>query len=146
MSPHWRIAFRSAAWVSAGALVVGTAIWYLYGGSHAGAFLYGVAMGLLSFASMAATISMLTDRSTPAMMMAVAGSFGARCVFAAVALGIPAYLSLWPVFPMLGGFAMVYLAENVVLLPMMPREVSRTGTKSSGESTEPERVERKVGS
>lgn len=143
MSPHWRIAFRSAAWVSAGALVAGTAIWYLSGASQAGAFLYGVAMGLLSFVSMAATVSMLTDRSTPAMMMAVAGSFGARCVFAAVVLGIPAYLGLWPVFPMLAGFAMVYLAENVVLLPMMPRNVSRSGMKS--ESTESERERRKVG-
>ena len=144
MRPHWRIAVRSAAWVSAGALVAGTAIWYLYGSSYAGAFLYGVAMGLLSFLSMAATVSMLTDRSTPAMMMAVAGSFGARCVFAAVVLGIPAYLSLWPVFPMLGGFAMVYLAENVVLLLMMPRKVSRPGPTSGDESTEPEREERKV--
>jgi hypothetical protein len=143
MSPHWRIAFRSAAWVSAAALVVATAVWYLSGASQAGAFLYGVAMGLLSFVSMAATVSMLTDRSTPAMMMAVAGSFGARCVFAAVALGIPAYLGLWPVFPMLGGFALVYLAENVVLLPMMPRKVSRPELKSSDERAE--RVERKVG-
>lgn len=143
MSPHWRIAFRSAAWVSAAALVVATAVWYLSGASQAGAFLYGVAMGLLSFVSMAATVSMLTDRSTPVMMMAVAGSFGARCVFAAVALGIPAYLGLWPVFPMLGGFAMVYLAENVVLLPMMPRKVSRPELKSSDERAE--RVERKVG-
>jgi hypothetical protein len=123
--------------------VAGTAIWYLSGASQAGAFLYGVAMGLLSFVSMAATVSMLTDRSTPVMMMAVAGSFGARCVFAAVALGIPAYLGLWPVFPMLGGFALVYLAENVVLLPMMPRKVSRPELKSSDERAE--RVERKVG-
>lgn len=143
MSPHWRIAFRSAAWVSAAALVVATAVWYLSGASQAGAFLYGAAMGLLSFVSMAATVSMLTDRSTPVMMMAVAGSFGARCVFAAVALGIPAYLGLWPVFPMLGGFALVYLAENVVLLPMMPRKVSRPELKSSDERAE--RVERKVG-
>ena len=143
MSPHWRIAFRSAAWVSAAALVVATAVWYLSGASQAGAFLYGVAMGLLSFVSMAATVSMLTDRSTPVMMMAVAGSFGARCVYAAVALGIPAYLGLWPVFPMLGGFALVYLAENVVLLPMMPRKVSRPELKSSDERAE--RVERKVG-
>ena len=143
MSPHWRIAFRSAAWVSACALVAAAAVWYLSGVSEAGAFLYGVAMGLLSFVSMAATVSMLTDRSTPAMMMAVAGSFGARCVFAAVVLGIPAYLGLWPVFPMLAGFAMVYLAENVVLLPMMPRKVSRAGTNS--ESSESERERRKVG-
>ena len=143
MSPHWRIAFRSAAWVSACALVAAAAVWYLSGVSEAGAFLYGVAMGLLSFVSMSATVSMLTDRSTPAMMMAVAGSFGARCVFAAVVLGIPAYLGLWPVFPMLAGFAMVYLAENVVLLPMMPRKVSRAGTNS--ESSESERERRKVG-
>ena len=40
-----------------------------------------------------------------------------RSGFVAVALGIPAYLDLWPVVAMLGGFAGVYLAENAVLLP-----------------------------
>ncbi len=145
MSAHRRIAFRYAAWVAAGAIVAGAGIWFLYGASHAGAFLYGVAMGLLSFISMAATVSLMSGRSTAAMMMVGAGSFGARCVFAAVVLGIPAYLSLWPVFAMLCGYAVVYLAESVVLLPMMPRKVSRPEAKSNDEGSKRERGERKVG-
>ena len=44
-------------------------------------------------------------------------SFAGRCLLAAGALGVPAYLGLWPVLPMLGGFAGVYLAENIVLMP-----------------------------
>ena len=46
-------------------------------------------------------------------VMIGAGSFVARLVFAAAVLGIPAYLELWPVLPMLAGFAGVYVAENV---------------------------------
>jgi len=145
MSAHWRLAFRYAAWVSAGAVLAGAAIWFLYGVSYAGAFFYGVAMGLLSFVSMAVTVSLMTGRSTAAMMMVGAGSFGARCVFVAVALGIPAYLSLWPVLAMLGGFAAVYLAESIVLLPMMPRKISRPDGKSGDKGSEREKAERKVG-
>lgn len=136
MSAHWRIAVRYAAWVSAVAVLAGAGIWFLYGPSYAGAFIYGVAMGLLSFVSMAGTVSLMTGRSTAVMMMIGAGSFGARCVFAAVVLGIPAYLGLWPILAMLGGFAVVYLAESIVLLPMMPRKVSRSEKKKE---------ERKVG-
>ncbi len=40
-----------------------------------------------------------------------------RYGFVVAALGIPAYLGLWPVLTMLGGFAAVYLAENILLLP-----------------------------
>jgi hypothetical protein len=141
MSEHWRITVRYAALMSAGALVAGAAIWPLYGASHAGAFLYGVAMGLLSFVSMAVTVSMLTGRSAAAMMALGAGSFGARCVFAAVVLGIPAYLSLWPVLAMLGGFAVVYLAEIVLLLLLMPRKLSTPDEHDSGQ----EEARRKVG-
>ena len=50
-------------------------------------------------------------------MMVGAFSFAGRCLLAAGALGVPAYLGLWPVLPMLGGFAGVYLAENIVLMP-----------------------------
>jgi hypothetical protein len=145
MSAHWRITVRYAALVSAGALVAGSAIWLLYGASHAGAFLYGVAMGLLSFVSMAVTVSMLTGRSAAAMMTLGAGSFGARCIFAAVTLGIPAYLSLWPVLAMLGGFAGVYLAENVLLLLMMPRKISRPDANNRENNPGQEEAQRKVG-
>jgi MFS family permease len=144
MKPHWRIAIRYVVLVSVGALVAGVAIWLSYGASYAWAFIYGVAMGLLSFASMAVTVSMLTERSTAAMMLG-AGSFVARCVFAAVTLGIPAYLSLWPVLAMLGGFAVVYLAENVLLLLMMPRKISRPNAKNRENKPGQEGAQRKVG-
>jgi hypothetical protein len=73
-------------------------------------------------------------------MVICAASFVARYGFVAVALGVPAYLSLWPVVPMLVGCAGVYLAENVVLLPGVMR-VER------GDAGRPvrERVERRVG-
>jgi hypothetical protein len=145
MKPHWRIAIRYVALVSAGALVAGVAIWLSYGASYAWAFIYGVAMGLLSFASMAVTVSMLTGRSSAATMMLGACSFVARCVFAAVTLGIPAYLSLWPVLAMLGGFAVVYLAENVLLLLMMPRKISRPNAKNRENKPGQEGAQRKVG-
>ena len=138
MSAHWQLAVRYAAWVSAGAALVGAVVWFLYGGPYAGAFLFGVGAGLLSFVSTALTVSLLTWRSTVVGVMVGGASFGARCGFAAAVLGVPAYLELWPVLPMLGGFAGVYLAENAILLPGVSMTVSSSDTGR-------ERVERKVG-
>ncbi len=134
MSAHWRLALWYAAWVSAGAALVGAVIWFLYGGAYAGAFLYGVSVGIVSFVSIALTVSLLTECPKAFGMMVGAASFGARYGIAAVALGVPAYLNLWPVGFMLGGFAGVYLAENVVLLPRVlmvkpGHSVSRTSRK-----------------
>jgi hypothetical protein len=56
---------------------------------------------------------LFAGRSMAAGVLIGAGSFVARLVFAAAVLGIPAYLELWPVVPMLVGFAGVYVAENV---------------------------------
>ncbi len=117
MSAHWRLALRYAAWVSVGAGVLGAGIWPLYGPAHAGAFVYGVVVGLISFVSTALTVSLITGSSTAGGMAVGAVSFAARLGFAAGALGIPAYLGLWPVVAMLVGFVAVYLAENVALLP-----------------------------
>ncbi len=119
MSGHWRLAVRSAAWVVALAVPVAVAVSYFYGAAHAGAFVYGVGTGISSFVSTALTVSLLVGRSMKGGMMIGAASFGARYGFAAGALGVPAYLGLWPVVAMLSGFAGVYLAENVVLLPMV---------------------------
>ena len=123
MSDHWRLALRFAAWVSVGAALVGVGVWTLYSGAHAGAFLFGAGAGLLSFVSTALTVSLLTGRSTVVGMMVGGASFGVRCGFAAAVLGVPAYLELWPVLPMLGGFAGVYLSENAILFPAMSRAV-----------------------
>jgi len=117
MSTHWRLAVWYAAWVSAGAALTGAVIWFLYGGAYAGAFLYGACVGMASFVSTALTVSLLTGRSKAFGMMIGAASFVVRYGFAAIALGVPAYLDLWPVVAMLAGFAGGYLAENVVLLP-----------------------------
>jgi hypothetical protein len=117
MSPHWRLALWYAAWVSAGAALVGAVIWFLYGEAYAGAFLYGVSVGVVSFVSTALTVSLLMGYSKAFGVMIGAASFVARYGFVAVALGVPAYLALWPVVAMLVGCAGVYLAENVVLLP-----------------------------
>ncbi len=138
MSPHWRLAFRYAAWVSAGAALVGAVVWFLYGEAYAGAFLYGASVGMVSFVSTALTVSLLTGRSKAVGVMIGAASFVTRYGFAAVALGVPAYLELWPVVAMLLGFAGAYLAENVVLLPgvlMVKRDVG---------SSVRERAERRV--
>ena len=140
MSPHWRLAIRYAAWAAAGAVVVGAVVWILYGEAYAGGFLYGVGVGIVSFVSTAFSVSMLTGRSKASDMMICAASFVARYGFVAAALGVPAYLSLWPVVPMLVGCAGVYLAENVVLLPGVMR-VERGG---AGRPVR-ERVERRIG-
>ena len=117
MSAHWRLAWRYAAWVSAGAVVLGAGIWALYGSVHAVAFVYGVAVGLISFVSTALTVSLITGSSTAGGVAVGAASFVARLGFAAGALGVPAYLELWPVVAMLVGFVAVYVSENVALLP-----------------------------
>ncbi len=105
------------------------AIFYFYGAAQAGAFVYGVGTGILSFFSTALTASLMPGSSTMHGMAMWAGSFLVRYGFVAVALGVPAYLGLWPVVAMLGGFAGVYLAENVVLLPGAMKMVSNPGAK-----------------
>ena len=115
------------------AVPVGVAIFYLYGGTFALSFLYGVGTGIASFASTALTVSLMVGRSRTGGLVVGGLSFVARYGFAAVALGVPAYVGLWPVLPMLGGFAGVYLAENVVLLPGVVR-ATRSARRGAGRS------------
>jgi hypothetical protein len=145
MSAHWRLALRYAVWVSVGAVLVGMVIWPLYGGAHAAALLYGVGMGLVSFVSTALTVSLLTGRSTAVGVMIGAATFAGRCGFAATVLGIAAYLDLWPVVPMLVGFAGVYLAENIALLPAVPKKMSTLGAEHDVGNPVREEAERRVG-
>jgi hypothetical protein len=120
-------------------------IWPLYGGAHAAALLYGVGMGLVSFVSTALTVSLLTGRSTAVGVMIGAASFAGRCGFAAAVLGIVAYLDLWPVVPMLVGFAGVYLTENIALLPAVPKKMSTLGAEQGVGNPVREDAERRVG-
>jgi hypothetical protein len=103
-------------------------VWFLYGAVYAGVFLYGVGMGAVSFLSIAATVSMLTAPSKVWQGLGMT-FFAARYGFMAAALGIPAFIGLWPLAPMLFGFAAVYVAENVVLLPGVSRVLGSTRSK-----------------
>jgi len=143
MSAHWRLALRYASWVSVGATLIGAVVWFLFGAAHAGAVLYGVGVGIVSFVSTALTVSLLTGGSKAAGMVIGTASFAARLGFASGALGVPAYLDLWPVVAMLAGFVGVYLAENVVLLPGVL--LGRAGAGRDVGRAVRERVERRVG-
>ena len=137
MSGHWRLALRCAAWMVALAIPAGVAVYYFYGGAHAGAFLYGVGVGIVSFVSTALTVTLLMGRSTMGGMLVGGSSFGVRYGFAAGALGVPAYVGLWPVVAMLGGFVAVYVAETVVLVPWALRAISGPGAgRPVGEGVE----------
>ncbi len=126
------------------AVPVAVMIFYFYGMAHAGAFLYGAGTGILSFASTALTASLMPGSSTVHGVMLWAGSFLARYGFVAVALGVPAYLGLWPVVAMLAGFAGVYLAENAVLLPGVMKATSNMDAKRGAEHPVGEGAERRV--
>jgi len=112
MSDHWRLALRYAAWLLGAAVLISVALLFFYGADHAWSFFYGAAAAVLSFVSTALTISLFAGRSMAAGLMIGAGSFVLRLAFAAAVLGIPAYLGLWPVVPMLLGFVGVYVVEN----------------------------------
>jgi F0F1-type ATP synthase assembly protein I len=105
MSDHWRLALWYAAWLLGLAALISAALFLVYGGVHAWSFLYGAGAAVLSFVSTALTISLFAGRSMAAGVMIGGASFVVRLVFAAAVLGIPAYLGLWPVVPMLAGFA-----------------------------------------
>jgi hypothetical protein len=136
MSELWWVALRYAAWILAAAVVISGALLLLYGAGHAWSFFYGAGMAILSFVSTALTISMFAGRSMAAGVMIGAGSFVARLVFAAAVLGIPAYLGLWPVVPMLAGFAGVYVAENVAATVRVARTRNEPSAKPGDKARE----------
>ncbi len=144
MSDHWRLAVRGAALMVVLAVPVAGAVSYLYGAAHAGAFVYGVGTGILSFVSTALTVSLMPVNSTVHGVVMWACSFLVRYGFVAVALGVPAYLGLWPAVAMLGGFAGVYLAENAVLLPGVMKATSNPSAKRGGARPVGEGVERRA--
>ena len=144
MGSHWKLAVRYTTWTTAFAVLIGGVVWYYYGNSYAAALLYGVFVGLVSFVSTALSVSLITGRSELLRALG-AMSFFLRYGFVAVALGVPAYFGLWPVVAMMAGFAGVYLAENVVLLPGVARMMSKASeSKRRVVDPEGEEVERRV--
>ena len=141
MSPHWKLALTYAVAVSTFSALISLVVLLIYGGGHSVALLYGAFVGILSFVSTAFTVSLLTESSTSAGMIIGGGSFAARLGFATVALGIPAYLNLWPSVIMLAGFAAVYLAENVLLVPVL---LGKGSASIGGAQISDERIERRT--
>jgi hypothetical protein len=99
----------------------------------------------LSFLSTALTISLFAGRSVAAGVMIGAGSFVVRLIFAAAVLGIPAYLGLWPVVPMLAGFAGVYVAENVAAAVRVAKTRNEPSAKLGAPGSPREGAGRRVG-
>ncbi len=123
MSTHSRLALRGAALAILLALPAGVAVWYYLGRAETFAFVYGVGVGILGFASIALTVSLLTVRPSGVRILLGVASYGGRLAFALVAVGVPVYLGSWPVLPMLCGLVGVYVVENVSLLKMAPRSM-----------------------
>ena len=129
MSIHSRLALTGAALALALALPVGGAVWYYFGQAQTVSFLYGVGVGVVGFASIALTVSLLTVRPSGVRILLGVASYGARLVLVVAAVGVAVYLDAWPVLPMLCGLAGVYVVENVLLLKMAPTSI-RTGDAS----------------
>jgi hypothetical protein len=123
LSTHSRLALRGAALALLLALPAGVAVWYYFGRAETLSFVYGVGVGILGFASIALTVSLLTVRPSGVRILLGVASYGGRLAFALVAVGVPVYLGTWPVLPMLCGLVGVYVVENVSLLKMAPRSI-----------------------
>jgi hypothetical protein len=124
LSTHWRLAAGGAAVAGLISLLAAGTIWYHFGGTHAGAYLYGVGVGVVCFTSIAVTAALLGGRiSGDRIVLGLAVYFG-RLAFAAVGLGVPIYLGSLPAVPLLCGFAGVYVVENVVLLVGAPAKMA----------------------
>jgi hypothetical protein len=145
MSDHWRVALRYSAWIFAAAVVISGLLLLIYGAAHAWSIFYGAGTAVLSFVSTALTISMFAGRSVAAGVLIGAGSFVVRLAFAAAVLGIPAYLGLWPVVPMLAGFAGVYVAENVAATMRVARSRRNPSAEPGVTGSAREGAGRKVG-
>jgi hypothetical protein len=116
MSAHWRLALGGAAATAVMSLGAAAVVGYYFGAVYAGAFLYGAGIGLVSFTSIAITAWLLGgELSGERVLLGVAVYFG-RLVFVVVAVAAPIFLASWPALALIGGFAGVYVVENVLLL------------------------------
>ncbi len=121
MSTHSRLALRGATLAPALAIPVAGAVWHYFDGAHAVSFLYGVGVGVVGFASIALTVTLLTVRPSGVRILLGVASYGARLVLVVAAVGVAVYADAWPVLPMLCGLAGVYVVENLLLLKMAPK-------------------------
>ncbi len=137
MSAHWRLAAGGATATVLISLLAGGLVWYYFGGAYAGAYVYGAGIGVVCYTAIALTAALLGGRLSGDRIVLGLLVYVGRLVFAAVGLGLPMYLADWPALAMLGGFAGVYVVENVVLLIGAPRTIGGTSAvRSVGEGVE----------
>lgn len=110
------MALGGAVALLAVALPAVAGIAYYFGGPEAWSFLYGVVVGLVTFATIAFAVTMVFGPATELRRLVGAFIYVGRFAFAAAAILVPVSLGLWPVVPMLCGFVGVYIVENVFLL------------------------------
>lgn len=123
MRAHSSLAVRGTILTLVFALLASLVFVYYLDRADAVALLYGVGVGLLSFASIAVTVSMLTVRPTGGRVLFGGALYVGRLVFAAAAVLVPVYVWAWPALPILGGLAGVYAVENVVVLLLASKSV-----------------------
>lgn len=112
----WRLAAGSSIAMAVVAAPSSGAVAYYFGGMEAWAFLYGVAVGFVTFVSIAAVVSLILRRPSESRMMLGFTIYLGRLMFAAVALAIPLFLGLLPVLSVVCGLVTAYVVENVALL------------------------------
>jgi hypothetical protein len=123
LSIHSRLALKGAAIALALTVPIVAVVWYYTDRAHAVSFVYGVGVGVVGFASIALTVSLMTVRPTGLRVILGFASYAGRLVLVVAAVGVPAYLKAWPVVPMLCGLAGIYAVENVLILTMAPKSV-----------------------
>ena len=116
MSTHWRLALGGAAATAVMSLGAAAVVGYYFGTVYAGAFLYGAGVGLVSFTSIAITAWLLGGKMLGVTFLSGLPRTSDGSIFAGVAVGVPIYLASWPAVSLIGGFAGVYVVENVLLL------------------------------
>lgn len=135
MTSLWRLTAVGVAAIAAVAMPSVAVVYYYLGASNAGAFLYGVGVGAVVFATIALSVALITGRGSPLRMLLGAVVYVGRLGIAAVAIGVPVWTEGWPLLPVFFGFAGVYVVENVAILVMLGRR-SGAGNRWRGEDRE----------
>jgi hypothetical protein len=116
LSAHWRLAVWGAALAAAFSLLGSLSVYYYFDAAHAAGYLYGAAVGVVCFTSIAVTAWLLGGPMAGDRIALGTIVYFGRLMLAAAGLGVPLYLGTWPALATLGGFAGVYVVENVLVL------------------------------
>lgn len=150
MSQPILMAVRGAAVMVAVSLPVAVVVAYYLGWAGVVSFVYGVFVGLLTFASIGVTVALILGKTSQLKFLIGAGVYVGRILLAAAAVLVPVFAGWFPVLPMLGGLVLVYVVESIIVLVEAQRFMSQSGflsqTDASGvEANEQETSEVIVG-